>query len=70
MTVDLDAVKIYIRSGATDLRKAANGLTVLAGPTEAGLAIRERISVLQQGTKTTESGVVGQDGFLASPEAT
>jgi transposase len=29
MTVDLNAVKIYIRPGATDLRKAANGLTVL-----------------------------------------
>jgi transposase len=29
MTVDLQAVKIYIRPGATDLRKAANGLTVL-----------------------------------------
>jgi transposase len=30
MTVDLQAVKIYIRPGATDLRKGANGLTVLA----------------------------------------
>ncbi|MDR3122870.1 MAG: IS66 family insertion sequence element accessory protein TnpB [Treponema sp.] len=29
MTVDLNAVKIYIRPGATDLRKAAKGLTVL-----------------------------------------
>jgi transposase len=29
MTVDLNAVKIYIRPGATDLRKAASGLTVL-----------------------------------------
>jgi transposase len=29
MTVDLNAVKIYIRPGATDLRKAARGLTVL-----------------------------------------
>jgi transposase len=29
MTVDLQGVKIYIRPGATDLRKAANGLTVL-----------------------------------------
>jgi transposase len=29
MTVDLNAVKIYIRPGATDMRKAAKGLTVL-----------------------------------------
>jgi transposase len=29
MTVELNAVKIYIRPGATDLRKAAKGLTVL-----------------------------------------
>jgi transposase len=29
MTVDLNAVKIDIRPGHTDLRKAANGLTVL-----------------------------------------
>jgi transposase len=29
MTVNLDAVKIYLRPGATDLRKAARGLTVL-----------------------------------------
>jgi transposase len=29
MTVDLNTVKIYIRPGATDLRKAASGLTVL-----------------------------------------
>jgi transposase len=29
MTVDLNAVKIYIRPGSTDLRKAARGLTVL-----------------------------------------
>jgi transposase len=29
MTVDLDAVKIYIRPGHTDLRKAVKGLTVL-----------------------------------------
>jgi transposase len=29
MTVDLNAVKVYIRPGATDLRKAAVGLTVL-----------------------------------------
>jgi transposase len=29
MTVDLDAVKIYIRPGATDLRKGAKGLAVL-----------------------------------------
>jgi transposase len=29
MTVDLNAVKIYIRPGHTDLRKAAKGLTVL-----------------------------------------
>jgi transposase len=30
MTVDLNAVKIYIRPGSTDLRKAAKGLAVLA----------------------------------------
>jgi transposase len=29
MKVDLSTVKIYIRPGYTDLRKAANGLTVL-----------------------------------------
>jgi transposase len=29
MTVDLNAVKIYLRPGPTDLRKAAKGLTVL-----------------------------------------
>jgi transposase len=29
MTVDLSRVKIYIRPGYTDLRKAVNGLTVL-----------------------------------------
>jgi hypothetical protein len=29
MTVDFNAVKIYIRPGPTDLRKAVNGLTVL-----------------------------------------
>jgi transposase len=29
MTLNLDAVKIYIRPGHTDLRKAAKGLTVL-----------------------------------------
>jgi transposase len=29
MTVDLKAVKIYIRPGCTDLRKGARGLTVL-----------------------------------------
>jgi transposase len=29
MTVDLNAVKIYLRPGYTDLRKAARGLTVL-----------------------------------------
>jgi transposase len=29
MTVDLNAVRIYIRPGYTDLRKAAKGLTVL-----------------------------------------
>jgi transposase len=29
MTVDLNAVKIYVRPGSTDLRKAAKGLTVL-----------------------------------------
>jgi transposase len=29
MTVDLSKVRIFIRPGCTDLRKAANGLTVL-----------------------------------------
>ena len=29
MTVDLNTVKIYIRPGYTDLRKAVNGLTML-----------------------------------------
>jgi transposase len=29
MTVDLSRVKIYIRPGATDMRKGANGLTAL-----------------------------------------
>jgi transposase len=29
MTLDLNRVKIYIRPGYTDLRKAVNGLTVL-----------------------------------------
>jgi transposase len=29
MTVDLNKVRIYIRPGHTDLRKAVNGLTVL-----------------------------------------
>jgi transposase len=29
MTVDLNRVRIYIRPGVTDMRKAANGLTAL-----------------------------------------
>ena len=29
MTIDLTAVKIYLKPGHTDLRKAVNGLTVL-----------------------------------------
>ena len=29
MTLDLSRVKIYIRPGSTDLRKAVNGLTVM-----------------------------------------
>jgi len=29
MTIDLEKVRIYLRPGATDLRKAVNGLTVM-----------------------------------------
>ena len=29
MTIDLNAVKIFVRPGATDMRKAANGLTAI-----------------------------------------
>jgi transposase len=36
MTLDIHRVKIYIRPGSTDLRKAANGLTALIQETMGG----------------------------------
>ena len=52
MIFDISKARIFLRPGTTDLRKAANGLSVIIQ--------RQRILVLQQGTQTVESNLLGQ----------